>query len=200
MDGRDGISNFVDQAASAFSTHDSDIARSAGPELRLPAPSPGLSPKWMPACEALRTLDANDDPLLNALVACAGDLHWKTPAFGHLPLGVSSKMAVCEVIGPDGMFPRADFRFGVLLQGAGVAYPSHRHAAAELYLILAGTADWQIGDGDFHAKAPGTFVRHGSMQPHAMRTADQAMIAIWVWVGDVAASTYTVDPRAKDPA
>ncbi|MEM9464979.1 MAG: dimethylsulfonioproprionate lyase family protein [Actinomycetota bacterium] len=73
------------------------------------------------------------------------------------------------------------------VQGPGVTYPPHVHKAPELYVVVGGSGDWQIGDGDFASKAPGDWIWHPTGTRHAMRTHSEAMSALAVW---------TTDPRS----
>ena len=71
---------------------------------------------------------------------------------------------------------------GVLLLGPDVEYPLHQHSAEEIYLPLAGTASWQIGDARWRPVAPGTFIHNPPWQWHGMRT-DQGepLLSAVVW-------------------
>ncbi len=50
-----------------------------------------------------------------------------------------------EGIGPDGRFFNSKIILGLFLLGPNTHYPAHAHPAEEFYLILSGTAKWQIG-------------------------------------------------------
>lgn len=110
------------------------------------------------------------------------------------------RYAVAPIVGPD-RFGRhcpyfSDRIFlGVSLQAPGTDYAAHAHQAVELYYILAGSVDWQQGDGAWRAKAPGDFVRHAADEPHAMRTGDEPLLALFAWVSDVMSDVYLVDGR-----
>lgn len=89
---------------------------------------------------------------------------------------------------------------GVTLQAPGVDYPAHAHEAVEIYYILAGSADWQQGDGIWRRKVPGDFVLHEAHEPHAMRTRDEPLLAMFAWVSDLMSDVYLVDPAGPAPA
>ncbi|MGB3177026.1 MAG: dimethylsulfonioproprionate lyase family protein [Albidovulum sp.] len=181
-------------ARTAFGLHDSDIARRACEILRAHLLSkPVLPPATVPPCRHLnRIVGAAPGGILAALGPCAQQLHWRRPGFGKLPARVADHMAVVELIGPDGMLPDSALRFGLLLQEARLQYPWHRHAAEELYLVLSGRADWAVDNQPATPRAPGTFIHHQPNQPHAMMTADEPLLAAWVWTGDIGAQTYAV--------
>lgn len=89
--------------------------------------------------------------------------------------------AYCELVGPGGHRKRDDVALGVLLLGPHVIYPEHAHPAAETYIVLSGCAQWRQGDGVWRAREPGERIRHASMEPHAMRTADEPLLAAYLW-------------------
>jgi hypothetical protein len=72
---------------------------------------------------------------------------------------------------------------GVLVLGPDTFYPPHRHEAEEIYLPLAGTAEWRQGDDDasWRRRSPGTLIHHSSEEPHAMRTGDEPLLAMYLW-------------------
>ena len=72
---------------------------------------------------------------------------------------------------------------GFLLLGPQTLYPRHRHEAEEIYVPLSGTAAWQQGDGAWREKLPGAAIHHTSLEPHAMRTAQQPLLALYLWRG-----------------
>jgi dimethylpropiothetin dethiomethylase len=90
------------------------------------------------------------------------------------------------------MFRHADCRVGLFLQGRHTAYPVHRHAAEELYLVLSGTACWQRGSQTPGLLVPGTFIHHASWEAHAMTTVDDPLLAIWCWTGEIGFEHYEI--------
>ena len=73
---------------------------------------------------------------------------------------------------------------GVLLLAPDNVYPHHRHPADEVYLPLT-VAQWSSGqDEPFTALEPGRPLHHEPLQPHAVRTADERLLALYLWTGD----------------
>lgn len=153
---------------------------------------PALPAALMPACAVLPAmLDDPQDELTRLLAVCAADLHWRRAGFGKLPEDAQDQLAVVELIGPDGMFPNHELRVGLLIQRKGFHYPWHRHAAEEVYLVLKGTALWAVDHSALCPRAPGSIIRHGSLQPHTILTQEDPICALWGWVGDIAGSSYS---------
>lgn len=96
-----------------------------------------------------------------------------------------------ELLGGRGCFASEHLRVMLLALGAHTHYPAHRHPAVELYLPLAGRADWQAGlESPYESRAPGTPIYHPSQQWHATRTGDQPLLALCLWRG-------ALDERAR---
>jgi hypothetical protein len=89
--------------------------------------------------------------------------------------------AYCELVGPNGHRRHADIALGLLLLGPRVTYPPHAHPAAEIYAVIAGRAQWQQGDGVWRTRAPSATIHHAPMEPHAMRTTDEPLLAAYLW-------------------
>lgn len=129
--------------------------------------------------------------LQRELVQIGSLLPWMQGAM-KMPDSFQDRYSYVELAGPRGMITSSEISFGLYLQQRNVVYPSHWHAAAEDYLIVSGTALWQIGNGDFAARPPGSHIRHLSNQPHATTTLEEPVLAMWFWQGDIRASTYRI--------
>jgi len=112
--------------------------------------------------------------------------------------GFLEHYGVAVFFGPDRFDRRCPYfcdraTVGVTLQAPNLDYPSHAHAAVEIYYILAGSVDWQQGDGTWRRKVPGDFVLHRAHEPHAMRTGAEPLLALFAWVSDLMSEVYLVD-------
>ena len=102
---------------------------------------------------------------------------------------LASRIAFAELIGPDGPMAAPNARVGFTLIAPHTFYPIHAHPAVELYWVMSGNAEW-ITAGSKHVAPPGRFVLHRSNEPHAMRTFDQPLLALWGWSGDTDTPAY----------
>lgn len=122
-------------------------------------------------------------PLLEAAAPALPLLPWK---YNYAPRAdipdPDRKMAWGEIVGPEAPLVSDRFCLGFTLIAPHSFYPSHRHPATELYLVLAGTAEWTL-DGDAEMRQPGTFVLHPSGAAHSMRTFDEPLLALYTWSG-----------------
>ena len=136
---------------------------------------------------------AHDQPdLFRHIRQAMPGLTWRHPGFGRIPDHIAAGMAVCEIIGPTGQITHDRIRAGLLFQASGMTYPRHSHAAEEIYLSLSGPVDWQVDDADWYQRQAGEFIHHLPYQPHASRTGETALLAIWGWAGDIAADSYKI--------
>ncbi len=120
-----------------------------------------------------------------AIADAAGELCWRQSyRTGDVPRTFLERYGWCELFGRCGPIPCTALAGGVLLLGPDTHYPSHQHAAEELYVPLSGDADWQRGHGDFEARRPGDGIFHARGEPHAMRTATAPLLALYLWRGE----------------
>jgi len=137
-------------------------------------------------------VESESHPLLSSLCDCYKSLSWRPSGFGRLPAEITNHVAVVEIIGPSGMIIDKRFRFGLLLQDPQIHYAKHQHAAEELYLVLNGEAAWSIDDNEMITREVGEFIHHAENQPHQMKTNNESLFAMWAWLGDISADSYSI--------
>ncbi len=129
-------------------------------------------------------------PLLDSLHWCYGypfDPRWPD---------LSRRVAFAQIIGGRGLLNDDGALLGLTLMAPWTHYPLHSHPAIELYLVLAGSADWRLEGERFQRKPPGALILHRGGAGHAMRTGAGPLLALWVWRGDLAtAPVYVDDPH-----
>lgn len=101
-----------------------------------------------------------------------------------------------EIAGTRGHFASDSVAAGMLVLGPGIHYPDHHHEAEEIYIPLAGAAEWRKGDGDFVARRPGETIHHPSNVNHAMRTGTEPLLALYLWRGGPLAARSTITGAA----
>ncbi len=151
-----------------------------GSEQRGVSPSTVPVLRWLPSIQ--KSAPAFSRPFVDALVAAAASLAWQrsySPALVGTPF--YDNYGWTELAGLSGPTPSEHLACGLLLLGSGITYPSHRHEADEIYVPLAGTAEWKHGDDEWRERPPGSVIHHGSVEPHAMRTGPAPMLALYLW-------------------
>jgi Dimethlysulfonioproprionate lyase len=168
-------------------------------ERRSIAPSAVPALRWLPQVkEAAPPFSA---ALVDALAAAAPSLAWQR-SYSPAAVGATffANYGWTEMTGLMGPVPSEHLACGLLLLGPHLIYPSHRHEAEEIYVPLSGTAEWRDGIDEWHERPPGSVIHHARYQPHAMRTAQAPMLALYLWRSDNLAQKSRLDPPAPDPA
>lgn len=117
---------------------------------------------------------------------------WAPPTTSDSPLYLEhnhSKMHV-ELLGPDGLVPTDSLRLGLYGILPHSEYGIRTHPAEEIFIMLAGEADWLRGDAPYQTHGRGTHSYHPSEMPHATRTHDKAFMSVYIWYGDVSTERY----------
>ena len=90
--------------------------------------------------------------------------------------------AYAPLSGPDGPIYAAAPRGGFLLMGPNVFYPDHHHQPREFYLVLSGTIEWRLDEGEWFNVNAGSVIYHDSWVKHGMRTADEPVLTFVGWI------------------
>ena len=115
----------------------------------------------------------------DAFAAIEPALPWKRrPSAEAAGRRFADSHANAVVVGPGGLEPRDDVLVGVSLMAPGLQYPDHHHPPEEIYLVLS-KGQWRQGEGAWHEPGPGRVVFNPSNVVHAMRSADDPLLAIW---------------------
>ncbi len=124
--------------------------------------------------------------LARSLADAADALCWRQNP-GYVDPHFLARYRYCELIGPKGHAYSAEYAVGFLYLAAHTVYPMHHHPAQECYHVLTSGSRWRAGTGDWQQRAPGERILHDSGVAHAMCTDDAAMLAIYLWRGDIGA-------------
>jgi hypothetical protein len=167
---------------------DDALVRDAVARIRWDMPGRALQPRPL-AC--LRHLDRAADlapalaePLVRLLAQHRDELHWGQ-TYSEADFGQSfvDNYGWLEVFGTRGHFANADVAAGILVLGPDVVYPDHHHVAEEIYIPLTGGTEWRKGEGGFLTREAGEVIHHPCNVNHAMRTASEPLVAVYLWRG-----------------
>ena len=138
--------------------------------------------RWLP--DLARDITPFGAELVRDLCRSAPSLNWRqTYTTRDLDRAFLDNYGWSEIVGAAGPIDSGRMACGFLLLGPSTLYPLHRHAAEELYVPIRGMAAWQQGDAVWREQPPGAPIHHRSEEPHAMRTAAQPLLALYVWRG-----------------
>jgi quercetin dioxygenase-like cupin family protein len=138
--------------------------------------------RWLPQVAAAVSPPTPTAALIQEFLRSAPTLSWhQTYQQPAVPAQFLANYGYTELAGLTGPIPSQHLACGFLLLGPKTTYPRHRHEAEEIYIPLAGSAQWQHGTNPWQAEAPDTVIHHESDEPHAMRTGEQPMLALYLW-------------------
>lgn len=156
------------------------------PDERAESSEPAGQPlpvlRWLP--RILADAECFGADFVKLLCGSAASLRWRqTYTLAQVGARFLESYGWAELLSPGAMIGAVQTTCGVLVLGPNTFYPSHRHEAEEIYLPLAGTAEWQQGEdaASWRRRSPGTLIHHSSEEPHAMRTGDEPLLAMYLW-------------------
>jgi hypothetical protein len=134
--------------------------------------------QYLPA--ALALAPPSTAAVCASLTALQGALHWRQNASYTDPHFLRG-YGYCELLGPNGHWHTNRLALGLLLLGPELTYPEHAHPATEIYVVLSGNAQWRQGADPWRQRPPASVIQHASMEPHAMRTGAEPLLAAYLW-------------------
>lgn len=156
-----------------------------------PVPSRTLDPRGLPVLrwldQALAAVAPRGREVGQALAAASARLAWaQTYSTNDLGARFLDRYGWTELLGQRGPVASDRLAVGLLILGPETEYPRHRHEAEELYLPLAGAAEWLRGDEGWARQPPGAIIHHPAWMPHGMRTGREPLLAAYLWrAGDL---------------
>ncbi|MEM6759161.1 MAG: dimethylsulfonioproprionate lyase family protein [Pseudomonadota bacterium] len=117
--------------------------------------------------------------LVHAVLAAAPHMLWRGTYDDSAPF--MERWGCFTVLGEGGPFVASRLRVFVVYMPPGLYYPSHRHPAEEIYLVIAGNGRfYRAGLPDQHL-GEGDTAFHASEQVHAIETQQSPMLSVVAW-------------------
>lgn len=146
--------------------------------------------------------------MVDAVPAAIGHAEWSTyyaPSPWSAPF--VDELALGALVGPHAPTHADGLAWGLFLQAPRTECPPHAHAAAEVYVPVAGEAAFSSGaSAPFVRQRPGDAVVHDPDVAHAISTGGSPLLAVFAWRGDVTAPPWnrrdmadTDEPRTYPP-
>ena len=154
----------------------------------LSSPIRPLQPNSLPVVQWLAGAARHDvpqtRPLVEFIAKISGRLTWDQ-SYGEEDFGAAFLECYgwSEFIGRRGPVASERLACGVLVLGPQTKYPKHCHEAEEVYVPLSGTASWWRDKGVWSPQAPGSMIYHPPWLSHAMETAEEPLLALYLWRG-----------------
>jgi hypothetical protein len=176
------LQQFVDRLAPLLPV---DYAR---PVRAIDLDHPKANPTQLSVCRFWLKSLMTGGKFVEPLGALSPHLHWvQNPNYVAAPPGPDflENYGYVVLAGPGGLVATDSLALGILLLGPKTHYPMHRHPAVEIYVVAAGEAEWRKGQSAWRRQPAGSVIRHETMVPHAMRTLDEPLLAVYLWQGDL---------------
>ncbi len=149
----------------------------------------GVSPAHLAASDILEQslpqTSSGTRALMEAYVRERATRYWEqsyTSADKAVGDDMLANYGYAEIIGKRGPFVSDRVRAGVGVFGPNVDYPPHRHQAEEIYVILAGSAEFRLGDdADPEVRNTGNVIHVPSMLTHGFRMTDDPLVIFYLW-------------------
>lgn len=120
--------------------------------------------------------------LCDAIVDVSGEMMWRETYKGtDINPDFMERFACYEIIGRDAPFASVQMRSFVVYQPPHLHYPWHHHPAEELYVVLAGQAEFHLEGETSQTLTAGGSSFHASNRPHALTTHDHPVMAYVIW-------------------
>ncbi|MFT5219289.1 MAG: mannose-6-phosphate isomerase-like protein (cupin superfamily) [Planctomycetota bacterium] len=88
--------------------------------------------------------------------------------------------AFAEVVGLRGPFISDRIRCGIGVWGPHLLYPKHQHQAEEIYLVLGGSAEFDI-EGNITMATAGSLLKVESLAEHGFQTFAEPLVVYYLW-------------------
>lgn len=132
-----------------------------------------FEPRWLDALDTVHSVDPS--PLGRRFVDVAPLLPW-TPTQRATDGGVDLALAPLERVRDMG-----DLTVGIMYVRPGRQYPLHQHPPHELYLTIAGRADWRFGGHHgFRSIGPASTIYNRPGDLHSAIAGDTPLVAFYV--------------------
>ncbi len=150
-----------------------------------------VEPVYHPAADVLDTAarQADSHELVARFAMHKHRLRWEQSyrrEDGLVPDAMLDGYAFSEVIGKRGPFVSERIRCGLGVWGPGIEYPRHHHQAEEVYLVLAGSAVFELGGTGPARRGVGDIVYVAPNEVHGFNTTDDLLVVFYLWqAGDL---------------
>lgn len=151
-------------------------------DLRTQEVVPFTIPAWSLLAMETGLFTPNYTSVRDAFVACGPHATWRETYKGtDIAQDFMDRFACYCLIGQGGAFSSAQMAAWVVYMPAGLYYPWHHHPGEEMYLTLAGEAEFMRKGAPNEVLRAGETCQHASNQPHAMQTHDHPVMAYVIW-------------------
>jgi mannose-6-phosphate isomerase-like protein (cupin superfamily) len=139
--------------------------------------------------KAAERATSNTQLLLQTFARHSHRLRWEQSyrkQDGLVPDAMLDAYGFVEIIGLRGPFVSDRIRAGIAIWGAHLDYPQHQHQAEEIYVLLAGSAEFSFEGDAAQTRRAGDLVFVESNRRHGFRTGEETLVVYYLWqAGDL---------------
>ena len=120
--------------------------------------------------------------LRDAIIAAGPHARWRE-TYKDTDIGDDflSRFGCYCIIGDGGAFSSEQMRAWIVYMPPKLPYRWHQHLGEEMYLVVAGEAEFFRKGARSETLRPGQTSMHAANQPHAMKTYDSPVLTLVVW-------------------
>ncbi len=137
-------------------------------------------------CVGLAVTGSAELDLLMAYVRERSSRHWEQ-SYTRRDTLVGEDMlngyGFTEIVGKRGPFISDNIRSGIGVFDVGVDYPPHRHQAEEIYVVLAGSAMFRLGDAPPVKRGSGDVIHVTPQLVHGFTMTEEPLVVFYIWQG-----------------
>lgn len=136
--------------------------------------------------------------LRDALIAAGDRMKWRETYKGsRIAADFMARFGCYEIIGRDAPFRSKQMRSFVVYQPPNLHYPWHQHPAEEIYVVLAGRAEFHLENEPARELTAGDSAFHPSNRAHALTTHEHPVMAYVVWRNEFDTVPVWSDPKLQ---
>ncbi|MEM6664285.1 MAG: dimethylsulfonioproprionate lyase family protein [Pseudomonadota bacterium] len=126
-----------------------------------------------------------EQALLRAYIADRDTRYWEQTYTADDPVSAEmlASYGFAEIVGKNGPFISENLRTGVGLYPMGVNYRDHHHQAEEIYIVLAGSGTYRLGEQSPRRYCAGDVVYVPSRLVHGFSMDHEPLIVFYIWQG-----------------
>ena len=179
----DRFGQLLDHARAAYQGHDATRSFADFPDDLAPQQ---VMPFHIPASDLMLAenglFTGDYAALRDAIFAAAPSAHWRETYKGtDIGQDFLDRFGCYSIIGNGGGFHSDKLWMWIVYMPPHLHYPWHHHPGEELYLVLAGQADFHRQGTESETLGPGGAVFHASNQSHAMTTGEHPVLCLVAW-------------------
>lgn len=135
---------------------------------------------------AVEFAGGNTAAIANSINQLAPFLNWQQTS-GYEVLGehYCQNYGFCSIIGPNLLIEHSSLKLGFGIWGPDLHYPLHHHSAEECYHVIGSDMQFRHKSQPWQTFVDGDAIYNKPYEIHELKSADQPMLLLYTWRGEV---------------